>query len=115
MSLDEQKSLNFPVVITSFEMCIIDRPFLENYIWQYLILDEGHRIKNRNCKLVKELKSFKSVSRLLLTGTPIQVFFFFFFLNFYKFFFSFFLYIFRYIYFYIYFYTFYLLFFLMQN
>lgn len=41
---------------------------------QYIILDEGHRIKNRNCRLVRELKSFRSVSRLLLTGTPIQVF-----------------------------------------
>ena len=33
----------------------------------------GHRIKNRNCRLVKELKHIHSVSRLLLTGTPIQV------------------------------------------
>ena len=40
---------------------------------QYIILDEGHRIKNRNCRLVRELKQFRSVSRLLLTGTPIQV------------------------------------------
>jgi len=63
---------NFSVVITSFEICIIDRPHLEKYNWQFLILDEGHRIKNRNCRLVKELKQYSSVSRLLLTGTPIQ-------------------------------------------
>ena len=37
-----------------------------------MIVDEGHRIKNRNCKLVRELKSIQSISRLLLTGTPIQ-------------------------------------------
>lgn len=72
MSVKEEKSMTFPVVITSFEILMIDRPFLEKYLWQYIILDEGHRIKNRNCKLVKELKSFRSVSRLLLTGTPIQ-------------------------------------------
>jgi len=51
---------------------MIDRIYLEKYEWQYIILDEGHRIKNRNCRLVKELKQIRSVSRLLLTGTPIQ-------------------------------------------
>ena len=66
------KDISFPIVVTSFEICMIDRPALERYTWQYIILDEGHRIKNRNCKLVKELKSLRSVSRLLLTGTPIQ-------------------------------------------
>lgn len=65
-------STKFSVVVTSFEICIIDRPQLERYNWQFLILDEGHRIKNRNCRLVKELKQYSSVSRLLLTGTPIQ-------------------------------------------
>lgn len=72
MPLQLQKSLDFPVIITSFELCIADRAFLEKYVWQYIILDEGHRIKNRNCRLLRELKSLKSVSRLLLTGTPIQ-------------------------------------------
>ena len=72
MPVQQQKQLSFPVVITSFEMCIRDRPHFERYVWQYIILDEGHRIKNRNCRLVRELKSIRSVSRLLLTGTPIQ-------------------------------------------
>lgn len=66
------KGMDFPIVVTSFEICMIDRPHLERYVWQYMILDEGHRIKNRNCKLLKELKSIQTISRLLLTGTPIQ-------------------------------------------
>lgn len=37
-----------------------------------MIVDEGHRIKNLNCKLIKELKSYQSANRLLLTGTPLQ-------------------------------------------
>ena len=72
MPIHLQKAMDFPVVVTSFDLCIIDRPHLEKYVWQYIILDEGHRIKNRNCKLLKDLKSFQSISRLLLTGTPIQ-------------------------------------------
>ena len=72
MMQGEGKDMAFPVVITSFEICMIDRSELQKYVWQYMILDEGHRIKNRNCKLVKELKQIKTISRLLLTGTPIQ-------------------------------------------
>ena len=68
-----QREISFPVVVTSFEICMIDRAYLERYDWQYIILDEGHRIKNRNCRLVRELKQIRSTSRLLLTGTPIQV------------------------------------------
>ena len=73
MPLSGSKDMNFPIVVTSFEICMIDRPYLERYVWQYMILDEGHRIKNRNCKLLKELKSIQTISRLLLTGTPILV------------------------------------------
>jgi len=36
-------------------------------------VDEGHRIKNLNCRLIRELKSYHSANRLLLTGTPLQV------------------------------------------
>ena len=34
--------------------------------------DEGHRLKNLNCRLMKELKQYRSANRLLITGTPLQ-------------------------------------------
>jgi len=37
-------------------------------------VDEGHRLKNMNCKLMKVIKKFKSAGRMLLTGTPLHVF-----------------------------------------
>ena len=37
------------------------------------MVDEGHKLKNINCRLIKTLKAFKSENRLLLTGTPLQV------------------------------------------
>ena len=40
--------------------------------WTYVVVDEGHRLKNRKCRLAKELKKVKSQNRLLLTGTPIH-------------------------------------------
>ncbi|XP_028279978.1 lymphoid-specific helicase [Parambassis ranga] len=62
----------FPVVITSFEISMIDRKFLQRFQWKYLIVDEGHRIKNLNCRLVRELKALPTDNKLLLTGTPLQ-------------------------------------------
>lgn len=62
----------FPVVITSFELCMRDRIHLQRFQWKFIIVDEGHRIKNLNCRLVRELKSYDSANRLLLTGTPLQ-------------------------------------------
>uniref|UniRef100_A0A674BVV6 Proliferation-associated SNF2-like protein n=1 Tax=Salmo trutta TaxID=8032 RepID=A0A674BVV6_SALTR len=62
----------FPVVVTSFEIAMIDRKFLQRFHWKYLIVDEGHRIKNLNCRLVRELKMLPTDNKLLLTGTPLQ-------------------------------------------
>uniref|UniRef100_A0A1A8I784 Proliferation-associated SNF2-like protein n=2 Tax=Nothobranchius TaxID=28779 RepID=A0A1A8I784_NOTKU len=61
-----------PVVVTSFEISMIDRKFLQRIQWKYLIVDEGHRIKNLNCRLVRELKTLPTDNKLLLTGTPLQ-------------------------------------------
>jgi len=66
------KDSTFPVIVTSYEICIIDRRQLEKYRWQYLIVDEGQRVKNRNCRLIRELKCLDTQNRLLLSGTPIQ-------------------------------------------
>ncbi|KAK9541065.1 hypothetical protein VZT92_001141 [Zoarces viviparus] len=61
-----------PVMLTSFEIAMIDRKFLQRFHWKYLIVDEGHRIKNLNCRLVRELKMLPTDNKLLLTGTPLQ-------------------------------------------
>ncbi|XP_063095465.1 lymphoid-specific helicase isoform X2 [Cavia porcellus] len=61
-----------PVVITSFEIAMRDRNALQHCFWKYLIVDEGHRIKNMKCRLIRELKRFNADNKLLLTGTPLQ-------------------------------------------
>ncbi|XP_078481506.1 uncharacterized protein LOC100186186 [Ciona intestinalis] len=60
------------VVITSYEILLRDRPALMKYSWGYLILDEGHRVKNSNSRTIKELKKLTIRGKLMLTGTPIQ-------------------------------------------
>ncbi|XP_063719621.1 lymphoid-specific helicase-like isoform X2 [Symsagittifera roscoffensis] len=40
--------------------------------WTYMVVDEGHRLKNMNCRLLKEISFYKVQNKLLLTGTPLQ-------------------------------------------
>lgn len=68
----EGKIFAFPVVVTSYEICMRDQKSMHCLNWKYIIVDEGHRIKNLNCKLIRELKTYKAANRLLLTGTPLQ-------------------------------------------
>ncbi|KAK9459633.1 SNF2 family N-terminal domain-containing protein [Lipomyces oligophaga] len=70
--LSKKVDHKFPIVITSYQIILQDAAFLRSISWKFIIIDEGHRIKNMNCRLIKELKSFDSANRLLLTGTPLQ-------------------------------------------
>lgn len=72
MPKKKETTPDFPIIVTSYEIVMNDRKFLQRYNWKYIVVDEGHRIKNLNCKLIKELKSYASANRLLLTGTPLQ-------------------------------------------
>ncbi|CAO3643500.1 unnamed protein product [Cunninghamella blakesleeana] len=72
MKLKDQTEYSFPIVVTSYEIIMNDRKLLQKYNWKYIVVDEGHRLKNFNCKLIRELKTYKSANRLLLTGTPLQ-------------------------------------------
>ncbi|CAL5198820.1 unnamed protein product [Lathyrus oleraceus] len=64
----------FNVLLTTYEYLMNkhDRPKLSKVHWHYIIIDEGHRIKNASCKLNADLKHYQSSHRLLLTGTPLQ-------------------------------------------
>ncbi|KAK3204717.1 hypothetical protein Dsin_018763, partial [Dipteronia sinensis] len=64
----------FNVLLTTYEYLMNkhDRPKLSKIQWHYIIIDEGHRIKNASCKLNADLKHYQSFHRLLLTGTPLQ-------------------------------------------
>lgn len=42
-----------PVVITTYELPMNDTKFFQCQKWRYIIVDEGQRIKNYQCKLVK--------------------------------------------------------------
>ncbi|KAI9842859.1 MAG: hypothetical protein M1837_006880 [Sclerophora amabilis] len=62
----------FPVICTSYEISMNDKKYLSKFGWKYIVIDEGHRLKNYNCKLIRDLKTYSSSNRLLITGTPLQ-------------------------------------------
>lgn len=59
---------DFPVIITSYEIVIADVKFLQKYQFKYVVVDEGHRLKNFDCRLIRELKQIPAANRLLLSG-----------------------------------------------
>ncbi|KAH7823234.1 putative chromatin structure-remodeling complex subunit snf2 [Monocercomonoides exilis] len=66
------KGTRFDVCLTTYEYVMSDRTRLMRIKWNYIVVDEGHRMKNSRCKFVQSLGSFKSKHRLILTGTPLQ-------------------------------------------
>ncbi|XP_022762039.1 probable ATP-dependent DNA helicase CHR12 isoform X2 [Durio zibethinus] len=79
--LDERKAMReeisrdgkFNVLITHYDLIMRDKAFLKKIHWYYMIVDEGHRLKNHECALARTLISgYQIQRRLLLTGTPIQ-------------------------------------------
>jgi ATP-dependent helicase STH1/SNF2 len=64
---------NWQVLLTTYEYIIKDRPILSKVKWNYMIIDEGHRMKNSQSKLSATLTTYYNCRyRLILTGTPLQ-------------------------------------------
>uniref|UniRef100_A0A4W5K846 Chromodomain helicase DNA binding protein 9 n=1 Tax=Hucho hucho TaxID=62062 RepID=A0A4W5K846_9TELE len=62
----------FHALITTFEMILGGCPELNAIEWRCVIIDEAHRLKNKNCKLLEGFKLMNLEHKVLLTGTPLQ-------------------------------------------
>lgn len=69
---DRILSCDFDVLITSYEMVLREKGQLKKFAWEYIIVDEAHRIKNEDSMLSQIIRVFNSRNRLLVTGTPLQ-------------------------------------------
>lgn len=64
-----RRNPDYPFIVTSFEVAIRDQSKLEKLSeFTYVIVDEGHRLKNHRCTLIRSLKRLRAANRLLLTG-----------------------------------------------
>ncbi len=71
------KDGRFNVIIIQFELVMDkqDSKRLKTIDWSYIIVDEGHRLKNRESKLFTCLtgrNGYKASNRVILSGTPLQ-------------------------------------------
>lgn len=64
--------MDFEVCITSYETCLMEKAQFKKISWQYIIIDEAHRIKNENSMLSQIVRVLDSRNRMLITGTPLQ-------------------------------------------
>ena len=62
----------FDVCVTTYEGVRLCTSNLRKFKWQYLIVDEAHKLKNEASMLSQQLRTLESKYRLLLTGTPLQ-------------------------------------------
>ena len=62
----------FDVCVTSYEMVLREKAHFKKFAWEYIIIDEAHRIKNEESMLSQIVRLFNSRNRLLITGTPLQ-------------------------------------------
>jgi SWI/SNF-related matrix-associated actin-dependent regulator of chromatin subfamily A member 5 len=62
----------FDVCVTSYEMVLREKNHLKKFAWEYIVVDEAHRIKNEESSLAQIIRVFNSRNRLLITGTPLQ-------------------------------------------
>ncbi|KAI5190000.1 SWI/SNF-related matrix-associated actin-dependent regulator of chromatin subfamily A member 5 [Nematocida sp. AWRm77] len=68
----ELQELDYIGCITTYEMCLMGKKYFQGVNWQYIVIDEAHRIKNEETMLSKVVRMIPCTNRLLLTGTPLQ-------------------------------------------
>jgi len=67
-----KESVNYDVVITSYNLLQKDIDAYKDFYFDYAILDEAQHIKNRGTRNAKSVKMVRATHRLILTGTPIE-------------------------------------------
>ncbi|KAJ1607822.1 chromodomain-helicase-DNA-binding protein [Cryptosporidium canis] len=70
--LVQTQHYKFHILLTSYEILLADADILCTMPWQFVIIDEAHRLKNRGAKTLQVFKSIACRHILLLSGTPVQ-------------------------------------------
>ncbi|CAH8623309.1 unnamed protein product [Schistosoma haematobium] len=71
-NLQSNYNKSIKILLTTYEICINDEAFFKTFYWNYVIIDEGHRLKNSNTQLYSMLNETCLGIRFILTGTPVQ-------------------------------------------
>lgn len=70
---DTENEVGVDLVVTTYECFQADQAWFKRaFVWNYVILDEGHKIKNERSLIAKALQALSAEFRLILTGTPLH-------------------------------------------
>ncbi|MBV6645471.1 MAG: DEAD/DEAH box helicase [Cyclobacteriaceae bacterium] len=67
-----ERFAKYDIVITSYGITRLDADVMENFYFNYIILDESQAIKNPDSLVSKAVRKLKSRRKLILSGTPIE-------------------------------------------
>lgn len=60
------------VILTTYTGILRYKSELLDYNWHYVVLDEGHKIRNPTAKVTIAAKHIRTPHRIMLTGSPMQ-------------------------------------------
>ncbi|XP_057590574.1 DNA excision repair protein ERCC-6 isoform X2 [Hippopotamus amphibius kiboko] len=60
------------ILITSYSYTRLMQDDISRHDWHYVILDEGHKIRNPNAAVTLACKQFRTPHRIILSGSPMQ-------------------------------------------
>ncbi|XP_054975442.1 DNA excision repair protein ERCC-6 [Sorex araneus] len=60
------------ILITSYSYIRLMQDDISRHDWHYVILDEGHKIRNPNAAVTLACKQFRTPHRIILSGSPMQ-------------------------------------------
>lgn len=61
-----------PIVLTTYNTVLPDECILKNVLWNRVIFDEAHHLRNSKTRRYKSCNQIKARVRWLVTGTPVQ-------------------------------------------
>jgi SNF2 family DNA or RNA helicase len=69
---DVKRFEKYDIVLTSYGITRLDIELLQQFYFNYIILDESQVIKNPSSNIAKAVRELKSRYKLVLTGTPLE-------------------------------------------